>query len=220
MLAPAGPERYRRLPGAVRRGDLTAATIERGDEVHSEFDTLIRRAAQSENAAEELFAQLYGELHRLAEHTLRRDGGAMTLGTTTLLHEAYLKMAGRHDLAFDDRARFFAYASRAMRSLMVDYARQRRAIKRGVQFEVTLDDQVAENAPDGAGGAALVHIGEALDQLAAVDASLAELVDLHFFGGFSLVEIAGFRGVSERTVQRDWRKARMLLRQAIPDDAY
>lgn len=185
--------------------------------MHTEFDILIRRAAQSDAAAEELFAQLYGELHRLAEHTLRRDGGAMTLGTTTLLHEAYLKMAGRQDLAFDDRARFFAYAARAMRTLVVDYARQRRAIKRGAQFEVTLDDQVATVGPGVDAGDAIVRIGDALAELAAVDTSLAELVDLHFFGGFSFVEIAAFRSVSERTVQRDWRKARMLLRQAIPD---
>jgi len=179
-----------------------------------DVDLLLRRAADSDVAAEELFALLYGELHRLAEHTLRRDGGALTLGTTTLLHEAYLRIVGRSELVFDDRARFFAYAARAMRSLVIDFARRRRAIKRGSQFEITLDDHAA--AAGGAGDPdALVHVGDALTVLATVDASLAELVDLHFFGGFSLVEIAGFRGVSERTVQRDWRKARMLLRQAM-----
>jgi RNA polymerase sigma factor (TIGR02999 family) len=183
-----------------------------------DLDTLIRRATESEKAAEELFALLYDELHRLAEHTLRRDGGALTLGTTTLLHEAYLKVAGREGLAFDDRTRFFAYAARAMRTLVIDYARQRRAIKRGARFEVTLDDDIAAAAAAPDAGETLVRIGDALAGLTTVDASLAELVDLHFFGGFTLGEIAAFRGVSERTVQRDWRKARMLLRHALPDE--
>src|SRR5919202_6912550 len=89
-------------------------------------------------AAEQLFATLYAELHRLAEHHLRRGGGALTLGPTTLLHEAYLNIAGRDDVAFADQARFLAYASRAMRGLLIDYARRRRAQKRGRQLEITL----------------------------------------------------------------------------------
>jgi RNA polymerase sigma factor (TIGR02999 family) len=187
-------------------------------DAHPEVDRLLQRAADGGPAAEELFALLYGELHRLAEHTLRRDGGSLTLGTTTLLHEAYLRIVGRTDLVFDDRVRFFAYASRAMRSLVIDFARRRRALKRGAQFEITLDDDAVAGAgthdPD-----MLLRVGDAVTTLAAVDASLAELVDLHFFGGFSLVEIAGFRGVSERTVQRDWRKARLLLRESLQDAA-
>ena len=187
--------------------------------MQTDLDELIRRARESDPvAAEELFALLYDELHRLAEHTLHRNGGALTLGTTTLLHETYLKVAGRDGLAFDDRTRFFAYAARAMRNLVIDYARQRRAIKRGTQFEVTLDDTIAAMAPAADAGETLVRIGEGLAELTTVDASLAELVDLHFFGGFTLAEIASFRGVSERTVQRDWRKARLLLRDAMPDD--
>lgn len=193
-------------------------TTSEADDVQTDLDALIHRAAESDSAAEELFALLYDELHRLAEHTLRRDGGSLTLGTTTLLHETYLKVAGRDGLAFEDRKRFFAYAARAMRSLVIDYARQRRAIKRGTQFEVTLDDNIAGMAPADDAGEKLVRIGDALGELTAVDASLAELVDLHFFGGFTLGEIASFRGVSERTAQRDWRKARMLLRHALPND--
>ena len=186
--------------------------------MHADLDTLIRRARASDTvAAEELFAVLYDELHRLAEHTLNRNGGALTLGTTTLLHETYLKVAGRDGLAFDDRTRFFAYAARAMRTLVIDYARQRRAIKRGTQFEVTLEDGIVEQAPDHDANETLLRIGEGLAELSTVDASLAELVDLHFFGGFTLGEIASIRGVSERTVQRDWRKARLLLRNAVPE---
>src|SRR5918911_5208188 len=95
--------------------------------------------AGDERAAQQLFAALYGELLRLAEHHLRRGGGAaMTLGPTTLLHEAYLNVAGRDQVAFPDRSRFLAYASRAMRGLLIDYARRRRAQKRGRLLEITL----------------------------------------------------------------------------------
>ena len=104
-----------------------------------------------------------------------------------------------------------------MRGLVIDYARQRRAIKRGTQFEVTLEDGIVEQAPDHDANETLLRIGEGLAELSTVDASLAELVDLHFFGGFTLGEIASIRGVSERTVQRDWRKARLLLRNAVPE---
>lgn len=165
-------------------------------------------------AADQLFALLYDELHRLAERHLRRGNAPITLGATTLVHEAWLSMAGRTDTAFPDRARFFAYASRAMRGLAIDYARRRHARKRGRQFEITLDEggtaaAAAEAAAD------LPALGDALAELAELDPALAELVDLHFFGGFSFVEIATLRGVSERTVQRDWRKARLLLHRML-----
>lgn len=167
-------------------------------------------------AAQQLFATLYTELHRLAERTLRREGASLTLGTTTLLHEAYLNVAGREGTAFPDRARFLSYASRAMRGLVIDYVRRRRAIKRGRQLEITLESDAAA-APSQAWHAAeeLERLGEALDELATIDPALAELVDLHFFCGYTFVEIAALRGVSERTVQRDWRKARVLLHRTL-----
>lgn len=182
-----------------------------------EIESLIRRADQADpEAIDKLFAILYNELHRLAEHNLRRAGASLTLGTTTLLHEAYLNIAGRENIAFAERSRFLAYASRAMRGLVIDYARSRRAQKRGRQFVITLgnDDespsgQVTEKAEE------LEQLGDALDELADLEPALAELVDLHFFCGFSLGEIATLRQVSERTVQRDWRKARMLLHHAL-----
>ena len=186
-----------------------------------DLDSLMKRAELGNAAGDELFAALYDELHRLAESTLRRDGDALTLGTTTLLHEAYLKISGRQELAFENRARFFAYASRAMRSLVIDFARSRRAIKRDAGREVTLDDDGGATLPlagDAHDPESLVRIGDAMGALGAIDPSLVELVDLHFFGGFSFAEIAGFRGVSERTVQRDWRKARMLLRESMQEN--
>ena len=189
--------------------------------MEQDFQTLIQRADQADReATDKLFALLYQELHRLAEHHLRRGGPSLTLGTTTLLHEAYLNIAGREQLAFPDRPRFLAYASRAMRGLVIDYARSRRAQKRGRQFEITLagDEPAPRQAVQQA--AELERLGDALDELAGIEPALAELVDLHFFCGFSFGEIAELRQVSERTVLRDWRKARLFLHRALlPDDA-
>ncbi len=186
--------------------------------MNRELDSLIRRADRADvAAADQLFALLYDELHRLAERNLRRAGAAVTLGPTTLLHEAYLNIAGREGVAFPDKGRFLAYASRAMRGLVIDYARRRRARRRGQEFEITLTED-AVPGPDGPREATDVErLGDALDELAALDPALAELVDMHFFGGFAFREIAELKGVSERTVQRDWRKARLILHRALGD---
>ena len=164
----------------------------------------------------ELFAALYRELHRVARRQLHFNAGGLTLGATTLLHEAYLDLTSR-GLAFPDRNRFFAYAARAMRGLIVDYVRERRALKRGGQFHLTtLDTAVSESV---AGMDDLGPLSEALDALAVAEPALAELVELKFFCGFGFAEIGSMRGVSERTVQRDWNKARLFLRHAMRDDA-
>ena len=172
---------------------------------------------ESGGAAPELFVVLYQELHRLAEQHLRNNSADLTIGASTLLHEAYLSLLGREEARFPDRERFLAYASRAMRGLIIDYVRARRATKRGGEFEITRigDHDVASPPESVAASESLERLSIALDSLAALDPSLAQLVDLHFFCGFSFVEIASGRGVSERTVQRDWKKARMLLRQVI-----
>ena len=167
-------------------------------------------------AAERLFATLYDELHRLARRELARRGGHITLGATTLLHEAYLDMSAR-EAAFPDRARFMAYAARAMRGLIIDYARRRYAQKRGGLFELTsLQTTIADRLTD---AKELQQISDALDELAAVEPALAEVVDLKFFCGFSFAEIGAMRGVSERTVQRQWEKARLYLHRAISSTA-
>ena len=184
-----------------------------------ELDVLIRRADQSDHEAiDQLFSMLYHELHRLAEANLRHAGSALTLGTTTLLHETYLNIAGRKDIAFAERARFLAYASRAMRGLVIDYARRRRAKKRGSQFEITLGSEEPPSGQQLQDATELERLGEALDELGQLEPALAELVDLHFFCGFSFAEVAALREVSERTVGRDWRKARLLLHQALLDN--
>jgi RNA polymerase sigma factor (TIGR02999 family) len=176
--------------------------------------SLIAQAEKGEqSAADMLFTLLYEELHRLAKSQLARSPGDLTLGTTTLLHEAYLNMTARATVAFPDRARFMAYAARAMRGLIIDHARGRQARKRGSDFVFSpLPDALEDPSsrrPD------LELIGGALDELAALEPRLAQVVDLKFFCGFSFEEIASMWGISERTVQRDWEKARIYLHRAI-----
>jgi RNA polymerase sigma factor (TIGR02999 family) len=174
-------------------------------------------ASGDRSASDALFSALYAELHGLAERELARRGGGLTLGATTLLHEAYLDIARREGTVFPDRGRFMAYAARVMRSLIVDYARSRRALKRGGKFEITTLDE--ESAGAEAPAEDLEQIQAALERLTGIDASLAEVVDLKFFCGFSFGEIAAIRGASERTVQRHWEKARLFLYRSIRDGA-
>ena len=167
------------------------------------------------SAADALFTALYGELHRLAERQLARRGSDLTLGVTTLLHEAYLDMAQREGSVFPDKGRFMAYAARVMRSLILDYVRDHRAQKRGGEFQITTLDE--EKAPAASEATDLEGVGAALEKLTGLDPTLAEVVDLKFFCGFSLAEIAAMRGVSERTMQRKWEKARIYLRGELRD---
>ncbi|MBC7895676.1 MAG: sigma-70 family RNA polymerase sigma factor [Cytophagaceae bacterium] len=161
-----------------------------------------------------LFAELYRELKTLAAKHVRNFDGASTLSTTALLHEAYLQFADRSALHFPDRAHFLAYASRAMRGILIDYARSRRTEKRGGEFVFT-SGTGADQAPGTGDNLDLEQLGESLDELATLEPRLAEVVDLHFFCGFTFAEIAEQRGTSERTVLRDWRKARLLLANAF-----
>jgi RNA polymerase sigma factor (TIGR02999 family) len=164
-------------------------------------------------AAEVLFATLYGELHRMARREVRRRGEFVTLGATTLLHEAYLGLSGRRGPVFPDRARFLAYAARTMRGLIIDHVRRRHSQKRGGLLQFTsLDTAVEDTRLD---EQALQDLGCALDDLAAMDPVLAQVVDLKFFCGFSFAEIGAMHSVSERTVQRQWERARVFLHRAV-----
>jgi len=163
--------------------------------------------------ADALFAGLYGKLHRIARRELARRSGYATLGATTLLHEAYLDISSHERMMFPDRFRFMAYATRVMRGLIIDHVRRRHAQKRGGMFHMTvLDTAVADQVSDEHD---LQRISDALDELATLDAALAEVVDLKFFCGFSFAEIGAMRGVSERTVQRQWEKARLYLHRVM-----
>lgn len=183
--------------------------------LQGQLERLIQSAEQGDAASrEELFSVLYNELHRLAQRELRR-GGSLTMSPTTLLHETYLSLSERASTAFPDRARFLAYAARAMRGLIIDYVRSRCAQKRGGGFEITsLPTEVPAQARD---EAELEGIAEALTTLGEIEPRLAQVVDLKFFCGFSFAEIAGVMGTSERTAQRDWDKARILLQRQLRD---
>jgi RNA polymerase sigma factor (TIGR02999 family) len=167
------------------------------------------------SAADALFSALYSELRRLAKRELARQGVPMTLGATTLVHQAYIEIAAKDGVSFADRARFMGYAARVMRGLIIDYARSRSAQKRGGQFEITSAGTEVENVAD---DRELVRISEALDELAKAEPSLAEIVDLKFFCGFKFDEIAAMKGISERTAQRQWEKARIYLHRRIRAD--
>jgi RNA polymerase sigma factor (TIGR02999 family) len=159
---------------------------------------------------ERLFAGLYHELHRLAQRTLRRDGRLLNISPTTLLHESYLSVSKAR---FSDSDRFLAYAARTMRGLTIDAIRRKQALKHGAAFGITrLDTDHEESAIQ---DHELIGINDALEELAMKDPALAELVELRYFCGLSLEEIGALRGVTQRTVQRQWEKARLLLFDAL-----
>src|SRR5262252_2610204 len=174
-----------------------------------------REPAPAVDNTDALFNELYSELHRLAQRALRGHRSFPGLGVTTLLHEAYLTISGKHDVGFVDHARFMGYAARVMRGLIIDDVRRHRSQKRGGLFEITaLRTFHAESVAD---RHTLLRINDALDELAEVEPELAEVIELKFFCGLSFGEIAGLRGVSERTIQRHWEKGRLYLHHAIGD---
>jgi len=176
--------------------------------------SLIVQAENGESsAADMLFTLLYAELHRLAKAQLARSPGDARLGTTTLLHEAYIEISAREEAVFPDRARFMGYAARAMRGLILNHARGRQSLKRGGELVFTPLDETRAHAADDS--RELERIGAALDELATLEPRLAQVVELKFFCGFSFEEIARMWGVTDRTVQRDWAKARIYLHGAI-----
>ena len=184
------------------------------------ISVLIEAADRGDRAAaDQLFTALYSELHRMAKRELARNALPMSLGATTLLHQAYLDLAEHHGgLSFPDRARFMGYASRVMRGLIIDHARSRQAQKRGGQFEITSFDNEFAHPEESVNLRELTEISDALDDLGKIEPALAVIVDLKFFCGFSFAEIATMQGISERTVQRDWEKARIFLHRVIRPD--
>jgi RNA polymerase sigma factor (TIGR02999 family) len=206
MTAQASRYTGGRAFGPTHGSHIRGVTVHRETLVTADITSLLASAEQGDRAAADaVFAALYEELHRMARRELALRGSGVTLGATTLLHDAYLDISGREGTAFPDRNRFMGF----------DYARRHQAQKRGGQFEIT---SLRTGMDAVAYAAELTNISEALDELAGVDDRLAKIVDLKFFCGFSFAEIAGMLGLSERTVQRDWEKARIYLHQRLRSD--
>lgn len=169
---------------------------------------MINSPAILDGNARHLFEQAYAELRRLARRERRRANSPATINTTALVHETYFKLRPDVDAAKLSRAEFFGIAARAMRQVLTDYARRVDADKRK-HFSVTLDAAGAgESAP---APVAMIELDDALRQLESVDGQLARIVDLHVFSGLEFSEIATLEGVSERSVYRLWRNARVFL---------
>jgi RNA polymerase sigma factor (TIGR02999 family) len=169
----------------------------------------------NEEAFDRLFPLVYDELRRIAHHLLKRERAAHTFSTTALVHECYINLAARTRCSFQDRAHFFAAAARAMRHLLIDYARKRNAQKRGGDRQrVTLDQTMISIE---AQAADLLALDRALDQLAERSQRMARIVECRFFGGLTVQETAQAIGVSSRTVQRDWTRAKAYLHRALSD---
>jgi len=172
--------------------------------------------ASPSQANDRLFASLYEKLHRAARYELQRNSLA-ALGPTTLLHETFLNVSQRQSVQFADWPSFMAYAARAMRGLIIDRARHAHRQKRGGAVElVSLSTELQS---EGETDLQVERLREALEELAAIDPRLAECVDLKFFCGFSFRDIARVWSVSERTVQREWDKARVLLNRLMIGDS-
>jgi RNA polymerase sigma factor (TIGR02999 family) len=180
----------------------------------SPTDVLTELRSGSRLSLDRLLPLVYNELRAIAHRQLgARGGGGGTLQTTGLVHEAYLKLVDHSRAEAKDRAHFFALASVAMRHVLVDRAKARVALKRGgVQQRITLDEEriAVNDQPE-----ALLQLHEALNRLAELQPRLAQVVECRFFGGLTEDEIAEALGVTVRTVQRDWAKARMLLRHEL-----
>ena len=175
---------------------------------------LARVTAGDRGARDALFAAVYPELKRLAHARLYGGGRNTVVDTTALVHESYLRLVNTGELSFDDRRAFFGYAARVMRSVVVDSARARLAERRGGQADkVTLDrappDELAQSDEQ------VLQVHDALEQLERADARAARMVEMRYFGGYTDREIAETLQLTERTVQRDWEKARLLLRALL-----
>ena len=165
-------------------------------------------------AREALFEAAYDELRKLARARLRDGGRNTVLDTTALVHESYLRFVAGGHLRAEDRRAFFAYASSVMRSVIIDCVRERQAMRRGGDLNrQTLDTQLLDQLP--AAEDQLLQVHEALQELAAAEPRLAQVVEMRYFGGYTEQEIADTLQVAERTVRRDWEKARLLLAAMI-----
>jgi RNA polymerase sigma factor (TIGR02999 family) len=184
---------------------------------------LLAAARQGDGSAtQRLMTLVYDELRAMARRQLRGRRPGQTITTTALVHEAYLKLVDRDSVPWQDRSHFFSVAAIAMRQILVDSARRRVAKKRGGEdVRTTLDEwRLGDGEPDAEARAVeVLAVDRALTSLAALNQRLSQLVELRFFAGLTEEETAEVMGTSERTVRRDWRKARAFLFQALGGQA-
>jgi RNA polymerase sigma factor (TIGR02999 family) len=175
----------------------------------SELVLALQEVEAAPDALDAAFSSWYPELKRIAHVRLMQAGLRGSMQTTSLVHDSYLKLTGNAAVQVGTRPQFLAYASRTLRSIIIDLVREQRAQRRGGDMELlTLDTAVAEGIGKDMD---IERVNAALGELAELDPALSRLVELRFFGGLTALEIAEMLGLSERTVQREWRKARALL---------
>jgi len=165
-------------------------------------------------AADELFGLLYPDLRQLAHYRLRRSGRLTLLDTTSLVHEAYLRLFKAGTLEAGDRGQFLAYAARVMRSVVVDFVRRRAAARHGGNAPHVGLEEEAKGLSDSR-ELEVIRIDEALEELAVIDARLVRVVEMRYFAGMTEIEVAEALGMSRRSVARDWEKARLFLTTAL-----
>ena len=181
----------------------------------TEITTLLQALNSGDSqAADQVVSLLYDELRRLARSRLRRSGDLTLLDTTALVHESYLRIQQAGKPEFADRKHFLAYAAKAMRTIVIDIVRARQADRRGGDaLHVTLDTSISESVS--LEDTEILRVHEALDELAAIDARLAQVVEMRYFGGLTVPEVAELLGVSPRTVEGEWTHARAWLRREL-----
>jgi RNA polymerase sigma factor (TIGR02999 family) len=174
---------------------------------------LLQLAGQGDREAlDRVFAVLYPELRQIAHQRLRRQGRMADLATTALVHESFLRLIASEQLKLADRRHFFAYAAKTMRSIIIDFARKDMAERRGGGLEpLQLDTELADKLGGDATGKTLIEVNDSLLALEKVDPMLAQVVEMRYFAGYSETEVAELMGTSERTVRRQWDKARLFL---------
>ena len=178
---------------------------------------LIHLAQDGDHAAvDALYAATYEDLTRLARARLRAARRDTLLETGGLVHESYVRFAMASRLQLDDRVHFMRWAAQVMRSVIIDFARRRLASRRGAgAARVTFDAELMASGADTAGEEQILGVHRALERLATIDSRLVQVVEMRYFVGLTEPQIAEALGVTERTVRRDWQKARLLLQDAL-----
>jgi RNA polymerase sigma-70 factor (ECF subfamily) len=183
-----------------------------GEPTHAVTELLNRWCSGSKEALEQLIPLLYQELHRVARRQMRNERSADTLQSTALVHEAYLRLVNQVPGSIENRQHFVAIASRLMRQILVDHAREKRAAKRDGGVRVELDDSFLGSSTLDID---VIALDAALSELAKLDARQCQIVELRFFGGLSVEDTAAFIGISEATVKREWSTARVWLTREL-----